>query len=122
MPPAPRDKVIGSYLSGTTFPDTSGPHMAEVPREFKAQLYRNQVRSFSTLTATPWPHMLTTPYPVPWDDVSLWQRHSMSRSILVLLQTGDAPHLHQDQLSCPPHSGCQAEPASFPSSGPAVSG
>lgn len=67
-----------------------------------AQLYRNQVCSFSTPTATPWPHMLTTPYPVPWDDVSLWQWYSMSRSILVLLQTGDAPHLHQDQLPAAP--------------------
>lgn len=54
MSPTPKDKVIGSYLSDPTIPDSSGhpPPWAEVPGEFKAQLHRNQVHASSTLTAT----------------------------------------------------------------------
>lgn len=72
--------------------------MAEVPREFKAQLYRNQVRSFSTLTGLTCSQHPTLSHGM----MSHWQWHSMSRSILMLLQTGDAPHLHQDQLPAAP--------------------
>lgn len=35
--------------------------------------------------------MLITPYPVTWADVSPWQRHRMSRSILVLLHRKKMP-------------------------------